>query len=414
MRLGATKSSATSSYNGLGNQLWDLGGARPSLDLNFAGNKNLSDSISTKNLITFTRASSGTYVDSQGVIRTATTNEPRFDHNPTTGESLGLLVEEQRTNLLQRSQEFQGSGWVRGGLTVTADQEIAPDGTQTADTCTLTSSGHALYTFVSVAQSTTYTFSFYAKRGTGTTATYAITNDSAGGASIVANTSYYSQTSSSAWTRIVVTFTTPVGCTSIGAFLQRDSGSSSGTMFFWGAQLEAGAFPTSYIPTTTATVTRSADVASITGSNFSSWYNQTEGTVFASSSLPTPLRSTRFSGSLSINDGTTNNRIVAVINSDSSNNFIGVFAANNNVIQANANTSISDSQLLFRHTVGYALDNYAYTVNGASAVIDTSATVPSVNCISIGVGLSTLCGHIRRLTYWPSRLPNATLQQITR
>ena len=80
------------------NDLWRRARAVPSLDLRFAESKSLVDAASGQSLVTFTRASSGTYVGSDGLIKTATTNEPRFDHNPTTGESLGLLVEEQRTN----------------------------------------------------------------------------------------------------------------------------------------------------------------------------------------------------------------------------------------------------------------------------------------------------------------------------
>jgi len=89
MRLSGTLSRTISTSRGLGNQLWDLAGNRPSLDLPFADNKSLVDATTGQNLVTFTRASSGTYVDSQGVIRTATTNEARFDHNPTTGRELG-------------------------------------------------------------------------------------------------------------------------------------------------------------------------------------------------------------------------------------------------------------------------------------------------------------------------------------
>jgi hypothetical protein len=74
MRLSGTKTGAINQYRGLGNQLWDLAGNRPSLDLPFADNKSLVDATTGANLVDFTRASSGTYVDSEGVIRTATTN----------------------------------------------------------------------------------------------------------------------------------------------------------------------------------------------------------------------------------------------------------------------------------------------------------------------------------------------------
>lgn len=82
--------------------IWNIGGV-PSLDLNFTKNKSLIDSVSGNNLINFTRNSPATYVGEDGLIKTAAVNEPRFDHDPVTGESLGLLVEEQRTNLFTNS-----------------------------------------------------------------------------------------------------------------------------------------------------------------------------------------------------------------------------------------------------------------------------------------------------------------------
>ena len=57
-------------------------------------------------------------------------------------------------------------------------------------------------------------------------------------------------------------------------------GNGTSGIYLWGAQLEEGAFPSSYIPTTTAAATRSADVASITGTAFSGWYRQDEGTFY--------------------------------------------------------------------------------------------------------------------------------------
>ena len=91
MRASGTKANSTNQYRGLGDQLYDLGGARPTLDLNFANNESLVDSVTGKNLVTHTRASSATYADGDGVIQSATTNTPRFDHNPATGEKPGVV-----------------------------------------------------------------------------------------------------------------------------------------------------------------------------------------------------------------------------------------------------------------------------------------------------------------------------------
>ena len=108
-------------------ELWRRARAVPSLDLRFADNKSLVDAVTGASLVTFTRASSGTFVDSAGVIQTASTNVPRFDHNPTTGESLGLLAEEQRANLLLRSEEFDNASWTKTRSSISADSTIAPN-----------------------------------------------------------------------------------------------------------------------------------------------------------------------------------------------------------------------------------------------------------------------------------------------
>ena len=115
------------------NDLWRRARAVPSLDLRFADTKSLADAVTGQSLVTFTRASTGTYVGSDGLIKTAAVNEARFDHNPSTGESLGLLVEEARTNLLTYSEQFDNAAWVKSNSTVTANAGAAPNGTATAD-----------------------------------------------------------------------------------------------------------------------------------------------------------------------------------------------------------------------------------------------------------------------------------------
>jgi hypothetical protein len=255
--------------------LWRDARAVPSLDLQFANKKSLSDGVTSQNLVSFTRASIGTFVGSDGLIKTATTNEPRFDHDPTTLESLGLLVEEARTNAVVRSSEFNVSPWVASNVTVTPNAVTAPDGTLTADLLTSTSSNGFVEQVMSYTRTTnsTGTFSVYLRANANVSLPIQVSLTEAQNGEQVALVSITANVTTQ-WQRFTGTYTVPANQFGGGyRFVSpRIGGSSSFTtgeqVYAWGFQDEAGFFPTSYIPTTTATVTRAADVASISGSNF--------------------------------------------------------------------------------------------------------------------------------------------------
>jgi len=326
--------------------LWAKAGAVPSLDLRFADNKSLVDAVTGQSLVTFTRASSGTFVDSAGLITTATTNEPRFDHNPTTGESLGLWVEEARTNLVLNS------------------------GTLLTQSVTVTAVAHTLH----------FT-------GTGT---ITLTGVSTAGPLVGTGTGESN--------RVSLTFTPTAGSLTLTV---------SGTVT--NAQLEAGAFRTSYIPTTTATATRAADVASITGSAFSSWYRQDEGTIYVqgstSASASNPIL-------LSIEDGTVNERIQ--IRRIVASNLAHGSVADGGVSQGAPSVTGFNANTIGKICMTYALNNLQLSFNGALGIADTSATIPTVDRAFIGSASSPLYanGHISRLTFWPQALLSR-LQSIT-
>ena len=327
--------------------LWTRARAVPSLDLRFADNKSLVDATTGQNLVTFTRASSGTFVGSDGLIKSATTNEARFDHNPTTGESLGLLVEEARTNVLLNSATLSTQS-----VTVAAAAN---------------------------------TLSFY---GTGTVT---LTGVSTAGPLV----------GTGANNRVSLTFTPTVG-----VLILTVSGSVTN------AQLEAGAFPTSYIPTAAATVTRAADVASITGSNFSSWYNQTEGTVFADATKNSSGTS-GFPRIAQISDSTNNNAIT-IIWAESISRLYGAINTGG-VTQADVGNNSVAQAAPHKTALAVKINDFAISNDGLNAVTDASGSMPLVDRLFIGkdVGASSLGGTIKRLTYWPTRLGNTTLQQIT-
>jgi hypothetical protein len=178
-------------------------------------------------------------------------------------------------------------------------------------------------------------------------------------------------------------------------------------------QLEAGAFATSYIPTTTAAATRAADVAVMTGANFSNWYSQSEGTLYAEySRLAT---STANSGmfAFSVNDGGANN-IISLSNNfgGTSDRFVVLASAS-----AQAVISVGTATTAFVKKAGtYKVNSFQLSKNGTLGTEDTSGIVPVVDRAGIGCygnGVEPLNGTIKKLAYFPRRLSDAELTSIT-
>ncbi len=251
-------------------------GPAPSLDLNL-----LAGPLDGR--ITFTRASTGTYFDAAGVLQTAATNAPRFDADPVTHAARGLLIEEARTNICTNSQAI--NSWTKTDSTVTDNSTTSPDGTSNASLITEGTAGNALVagSLAAVAASSVVSFSMFFKRGnndwvrmlgadTGTANGINVwINLSTGAFSFTARGTATGQSASvtilaNGWYRLLATCTL-IG-TSNAAQLNTSSAVSNGsaskvnnaTYYSWGGQVELGAFPTSYIPTTAAAATRAADV----------------------------------------------------------------------------------------------------------------------------------------------------------
>jgi hypothetical protein len=175
-------------------------------------------------------------------------------------------------------------------------------------------------------------------------------------------------------------------------------------------QLEQGAFATSVIPTTTAAVTRSADVASITGSAFSGWYRQDEGTVFAEF---VPRTFAQACGLLSLDDGTTSERLQTRLSTNGNGAFV---VADGGSVQANFSTVASTSlNTKGRLATSFAVNSFKASLNGGSVASDTSGTLPTVAQAVIGnaVGAFIFNGPISRIAFWPREFPESTLQTIT-
>jgi hypothetical protein len=257
-----------------------IAGVAPTLDYRFARDKREIETVSLTDKLTYT-GSNGTFIGSDGLVQRAVTNVPRFAHSPTTRESLGLLVEEARTNLITYSEQFNNASWF-GNANVTSNTDTAPDGNLTADT--YSSSGNQIATnFIPISQNTNYTASLYIKKTTGRayTAGFYLNYDAGTNYQILFNTNdgtfspitggtvptTKADNAGSYW-RVLLTANS--GSTiNVRFFLYPNitvnGATATGQQVLWGAQLEAGAFPTSYIPTVASAVTRAADVASIDG-----------------------------------------------------------------------------------------------------------------------------------------------------
>jgi hypothetical protein len=371
-------------------------------------------------LITFTRASTATYFDSAGVLQSAAIDTPRFDYNPSTLAALGLLIEESRTNLCLYSESLSPADWAKSAnVTPTYDTTVAPDGKTTADTLTISGTNNGLYQSITVTASTTYTWSWWVKLGTLAAADFkfAIYNNTA--ASFIASDIVPTQTpTSTGWTRISYSFTTPVGCTSIRVYVFRNGTISAGTVNVWGMQLEAGAFSTSYIPTSTTALTRSADVAAITGANFTNWFNPIQGTMVVSATVSATTSDGTTRVLASIGDSSTFNETIYLARASSSANITANVIDNGSAQWASNILGAATANTSFKVSMAYELNNLGGSFNGATPVTDSVATIPTVNSLTLGNGswsgaLNYTNGYIRSFAYYPTRLRNGTLQALT-
>ena len=378
--------------------------------------------------ITFTRSTTGTYVNSSGQIATAAINTPRFDYDPVTLQPRGLLIEEQRTNLLLRSEQFDNAVWGIYGGSVTANAATSPEGTADADLFTYdTANASHGVDQVSTVTAAAQTFSVYIKPngvqwvrldpyGTASPGTDAVWFDIVNGVKGTqhANCTGTITPAGNGWYRLTWTATTTAAGITVsirGASADNSSASFLGDgvsgFYLWGTQLEAGSFATSYIPTAGSQVTRAADQASIVAPNFAPWYNQSEGTFVVEFSTFKPTTTGATGLVIDASDGTINNRhyLGVVSASDEGRTAVGG-ATQASIIQAYA-PNVTEK-------CGYAMkaNDFAFARNGSMVGTDTSGSMPTIDRMFIGnaAGIAAyLNGHVRSIKYYSTRLSNAKL-----
>jgi hypothetical protein len=432
---------------GLGLSLARAGGAALdadglSLDLQFAADKTLTARKGPTPV--FTRASTATFVGSDGLIQSAAIDATRFDHDPLTLACKGLLIEEQRDNLISHSEAIDNISWNSFSTATGANvANTTPSGSATSTRLTAVASASAasrqrVRVLILASGASDRTSSCFIKAGTSDFGfvNLGFNKVGVGGirsctAHIVFSTGVVTKTGVSnedfnvvvtsfanGWYRISISGKSNVSLAVedqvvIGVGISFDGAGGSGeffgteTIFAWGAQLEAGAFPTSYIPTTTAALTRSADVCSITGSDFSGFYNQSEGTMLANAFTPA-------SGDRSVlaaDDNTANEMIR--LRTEGTNPFFKVTDGGSDVVAIDAGTVTENTA--FKLIGAYKVNDFASSINGGSAVTDTTGTIPTVDRMRIGAGQggNTMCGCISAIRYFKKRLPDAKLQTLT-
>lgn len=378
---------------------------------------------------------------------------PRLDYSPTSLQPLGLLVEEQRTNLLTYSNAFSNVAWGKVTASVSSTSATtAPDGTTSAtkliegtglppdsrDGFNMIGSGSGFSTgdavfsvYVKAAERSQIAIGGKWAAGVAMTAVIVdlTTGTSVGTTAIspgnISATLLSVVDVGNSWKRVSVKLT--AGQATYGFLATASgntvnySGNGASGLYIYGAQLEAGSFSTSYIPTSASQVTRSADLATVDVSAFP--YTDTQGTLVANCSFNTGIDvgaylvqigggagGTSYGSSHAIYRGSesslgTGQRLKGMTYNNS-NSEEGVCATSGNI-------NVSPSKVAY----AFAANNFAASVNGASAITDNSGTMPTGAWVmtlgAIRGGGYYLNGHIRQITYLPRRISNSDLQTRT-
>lgn len=433
----------------------------PTLTLNFQGARRLDPRIN------FTRASTATYVGKDGLIKTAVADEARFDHDPATGESLGLLIEESRTNYLGNSKMLANWAFGAAGDTFIASSgsqlSTNPDGSSPAYHYVPSSNAgfHRFNKTVTVPTlDTNYVVSLFVKRVTvGSVSnmnrfvelevTGNFNGNTAGtgqmgvvGGSAVTfdmeNLVIETQTNNydgfvggakiepypNGWYRLSYIFNPGIGtqftgtvwwghCNTISGDNGGETGNNNPSFYFWGANVEKGSFITSHIPTLdNSSETRQPDNASITGTNFTSWYNPTEGTAY----IETILK----------NSNAAYGYPTYAFKSTTNSNYYYGFSRDNVAPFNYVNTSSTNAYLYgslssnskYKTSLGIKENDINSYINGVQNYTTNSVTLFTPDVLYLGYNpassLNNINGHIKVFTYYPERLTNAQLQSLTK
>ena len=353
--------------------------------------------------VSFTRASAANYFNNAGLLTSAAINVPRFDYNPATLALNGLLIEQASTNSALWSRDLTNAAWTTLLGTAAKDQ-TGIDGVANSASSFVATSGNATTLQTVTHVSSTDNYAVWLKRITGT-GEIDITLD--GG---VTWTNVTAQINSSTWTRVSANESTVVN-PAIGLRIVTNGDKIAVDQ----NQLEIGqGIPTSDIITTTAAVSRSADVATVPTTAFS--YNPAASTVVSTVMQNATLTDGTTPQQILEMDDTTSNNFVDVHFRSAASNFSRVIqVSGSQIVQVDAGTALGVGVV---QKIGYS-----WQVGGASLYAnntligrDTPASIPPLTMLRIGArvsGIQYLNGWVRSMSYYNKRLPDAQLQALT-
>lgn len=383
--------------------------------------------------VTITRAlNTATRVNSSGFVEVVNADLPRFDFDPVSLVCKGLLIEEARQNLLLYSQDFSQATWSKNNTNL-GTNGTSPSNTSDAALLipnNVNTSHSTLQNAVSVSGSNGIHTLFakaggYSKIGlreSATSGAYAAFNLTGSGSvitssGVIAN-SVDIKPYKDGWFRLIMgvnvasqrftIYPMADGYTSGNPDNYSFAGDLTSGVYVWGAGIEAGLFATSYIPTTTTSLTRNADVVNMTGTNFSSWYSSSSAAL-AAVVIPSIATGTRPIWQL---DDTTANEIIALRGNVANPE---LYIVDNGTPQAQLDAGTITANTQYGLCAAFTANSCAASQNGATPVTTATATMPTVTQARIGSdGSNFLNGVVRTLRYWPQRILNAETQAFSK
>lgn len=355
---------------------------------------------------------------------------PRYDHNGATTPAtpIGMLIEEQRQNLLVNTEQFDAAGWAKGNLVTTGMANVvsAPDGKISADKIvenTTASVNHFAGQSVSVTSGMAYTVSCFARSngrnivvefasggfGVNKQATFNLSN---GTSSELAGVTASISNVGNGWYRFVATCTATATASTALYFILDNSGSQiytgdgSSGVYLWGAQLEAGSFATSYIPNlaSSGVATRLADVPVVNATAFAASFSSIRGTYAVQ--FRTNWTGTATGSAIILEFDNANNRIVSIL--PSSNTAVSQVSGGSNLVATGSVVGSTSRVALSYDAAGRSITSNGGTVATSAVAFPTNMTV---NRIGQNFGSANMNGYLQSFAYYSTRLPDATLKQ---